>query len=176
MTLDNEPFYIDCLKLEDASSLSRLMIRNAKVFQQHLPEVLEQNLSKSHSQNYIKTINKAFQKGIAFTFAIKVKATHTVAGLLLIKDIDWSKRQAELAYCLGKQFSGNGWMSKSIEVIKPFAFEKLGLKKLQIVIDESNTPSIKVAKRSGFTWKKTLEKEYFYEDRLLNMELYESTR
>lgn len=173
MDFDSESFYIDRLTLEDASSLNRLMIRNAKNFQQHLPSTLTQNLSKSDSEVYIKRKIEEFQNRIKFTFAIKTKDTKAVAGLVIIKNIDWISKQAELAYCLGKQFSGNGWMSKSIENIKHFAFEELELKKLQIIIHKSNTRSINVAIRSGFTWEKTLEKAYLSEEELLDMELYE---
>jgi len=173
MDFDSKSFYIDRLTLEDASSLNRLMIRNAKKFQQHLPSTLSQNLSKSDSEVYIKRKIEEFKNRIKFTFAIKTKDSNAVAGLIIIKNMDWINQQAELAYCLGKQFSGNGWMSKSIEATKQFAFEELGLKKLQIIVHKSNTRSINVAKRSGFTWKKTLKKAYISEEELLDMEVYE---
>lgn len=174
MDLTNETFYIDSLKLEDALSLNQLMIRNARRFQQYLPKTLAQNLSKNDSENYIERKTEAFKNNIEFTFAIKEKDSNNIAGLIIIKNIDWNIKQGEFAYCLGKQYSGNGWMSKGLKTTKQYAFNELGLEKLQILIHHTNTNSINVAKRNGFTWIKTLEKEYTSGKAVLDMELYET--
>ncbi|RSK41447.1 GNAT family N-acetyltransferase [Mangrovimonas spongiae] len=174
MDLSNETFYLDNLKSKDALSLNQLMIRNARHFQQYLPKTLAQNLSEDASKNYIKNKSEAFKNKTEFTFAIKEKSTHNIAGLVILKNLDWNTKQGEFAYCLGNKYSGNGWMSKSVQAAKNYAFNKLGLEKLQVIIHHTNTDSINVAKRSGFTWVKTLKKEHVSAKAVLDMELYEA--
>ncbi|WP_338732174.1 GNAT family N-acetyltransferase [Mangrovimonas cancribranchiae] len=173
MDLSNETFYLDNLKPEDAPSLNQLMIRNARHFQQYLPKTLSQNLSENASKSYIKNKSEAFKNKTEFTFAIKEKDTNNIAGLVILKNLDWNTKQGEFAYCLGSKYSGNGWMSKSVKATKDYAFNELGLEKLQVIIHHSNTDSINVAKRSGFTWIKTLKKEFVSGKAVLDMELYE---
>ena len=168
-----ETFYIDTLKPEDASSLSSLMIRNGKRFQEYLPKTLAANLSESASKDYIQKKLTEFENQVEFTFAIKDKDTHKVAGLVILKNIDWVKKQGEFAYCLGKKYSGKGWMSQSMESLKEYAFLNLGLNRLQILIHKTNISSINVAKRAGFSWSETLENEYVSGKSTLDMELYE---
>lgn len=173
MKVEDEAFLIDRLSEKDAASLSQLMIRNARSFQEFLPNTLAQNLSESASKDYIKTKNKAFDNKNEFTFTIKDKDTQKVAGLIILKNLDWPHKQGEFAYCLGAAYSGHGWMSKSLKAAKTFALDKLGLKHLLILIHHTNTSSINVAKRAGFSWSQTLEKEFISGKSVLDMELYE---
>ncbi|WP_418508884.1 GNAT family N-acetyltransferase [Corallibacter sp.] len=174
--LSAETFYLAPLNLDDASSLNSLMISNGKRFQAYLPKTLEQNISESASKAYISKKNKEIKEQSEFTFAIKDKDTHNVAGLVILKNLDWNKKQGEFAYCLGSKYSGNGWMTKSIKAAKAYAFDELGLETLQIIIHKTNKTSIRVAERNGFTWKQTLEKEYVTGKSTLDMELYESKK
>lgn len=170
-----ETCYIDTLKPEDATSLSSLMIRNGKRFQEYLPKTLAANLSESASKDYIEKKNIEFENQTEFTFAIKDTDTHKVAGLVILKNVDWILKKGEFAYCLGKKYSGKGWMSKSIQALKEYAFSTLGLDHLQIIIHKTNLSSIQVAERAGFSWSETLENEYVSGKSSLDMELYELT-
>ncbi|GGG35910.1 GNAT family N-acetyltransferase [Bizionia arctica] len=174
MTFSTETFKLEALKPEDAPSLNALMISNGKNFQQFLPKTLAQNLSKIDSEIYISKQNKAIKERTEFTYAIKDIETNVVAGLVLLKSIDYNLKQGEFAYCIGKKFSGKGWITQSINSFTKFAFEELGLENLQIIIHEANTSSVNVAKRCGFTWTKTLKDEFINSDDIaLDMELYE---
>ncbi|MFV0571654.1 MAG: GNAT family N-acetyltransferase [Xanthomarina gelatinilytica] len=174
MTFSTETFKLEALKPEDASSLSALMITNGKSFQQYLPKILAQNLSEADSKIYILNQNKALKKQTEFTFAIKDIETHEVAGILVLKNLDYTLKQGEFAYCIGKRFSGKGWISQSLKAFLEFAINNLGLKRLQIIIHKTNTNSINVAERCGFKWQKTLKNEFSTSGKTpLDMELYE---
>ena len=56
-----------------------------------------------------------------------------MAGLIILKAIDWDRKKGEFAYCIGKKFEGKGFMSEAIQATSTFAFQKLNLKKLQEV-------------------------------------------
>ena len=173
MTFSTETFKLEALNPRDASSLSALMISNGKSFQKYLPKTLEQNLSEIASKDFICNKNKASKNKTEFTFAIKDIETDAVAGLITLKNIDYQLKQGEFAYCIGQKFSGKGWVTQSMKAVSKFALEELGLKTLQIIIHKTNLSSIQVAERCGFTWSRTLEKEFFSEKSSVDMELYE---
>ena len=173
MTFSTETFTLEPLKPGDASGLSSLMISNGKSFQKYLPKTLEQNHSEADSKIYISKQTKALKNKTEFTFVIKDSNLQAVAGLVILKNIDYQLSQGEFAYCIGKKFSGKGWMTQSIKATCKFAHEVLGLNNLQIIIHKTNISSIHVAECCGFSWIKTLEKEFVSGASSLDMELYE---
>ena len=173
MTFSTETFILEALKPKDASSLSALMISNGKKFQKYLPHTLQQNLSEADSKAYISRKKKAFKNKLEFTFGIKENEIHVVVGLIILKNIDYHLKIGELSYCIGQEYSGKGWVTQSVKAASQFAHEELDLKTLQITIHKSNTKSINVALRCGFTWTKTLVNECISNEEVLNMELYE---
>lgn len=174
MTFSTETFKLEALKPGDASSLSALMISNGKSFQKYLPKTLALNLSEIDSKIYIFNQIKAQKNKEEFTFAIKDINTTDVAGLIILKNIDYTLKQGEFAYCIGQKFSGKGWVTQSIKAVSKFAFEELGLKSLKIIIHKTNLSSINVAERSGFNWSVTLLNAFTPSDEnAVDMELYE---
>lgn len=173
MKLYTESFSLEALKPQDAKSLCRLMISNGRRFQEFLPETLSENLSENGSEKYIQKKTKQFKAREEFTFAIKDIECGDVAGLIILKNIDYQLKQGEFAYCLGQKFSGKGWMTRSINAVKTFAFETLQLEKLQIITHKTNLPSIQIAERNGFIWTETLVSEFVSDLAVLDMELYQ---
>ncbi|SDB62554.1 ribosomal-protein-alanine N-acetyltransferase [Flavobacteriaceae bacterium MAR_2010_188] len=150
------------------------MIRNGKRFQQYLPKTLSQNLSEESSKKYIKEKNLEIENLEVFTLAIKDIQQKMIAGLIILKEIDQTEKSGEFAYCIGKEFEGQGWVTKSIRAFSEFAFTKLKLLTLHIIIHRNNKASIKVAENSGFEWKRTLYNEFTPITKVpMDMELYE---
>jgi ribosomal-protein-alanine N-acetyltransferase len=174
MTFSTETFKLEPLKSDDASSLNALMISNGKRFQEYLPKTLAQNLSVSDSKNYISKKTLAIKNQVEYTFAVKDIDTNQVAGLIILKNLDFEKKQGEFAYCLGTKFMGKGWMTRSVQATISFALNKLGLKHFQIITHKKNLSSILIAERCNFNWVKTLPNEFSpYGRNPIDMELYE---
>ena len=57
---------------------------------------------------------------------------------------------AYLGYYGSARHSGHGYMSESLELLLQFAFETLGLHRLEANIQPENEPSLKLVKRAGF--------------------------
>ncbi len=65
--------------------------------------------------------------------------------------IDWSVPRMEIGYWCRTSLSGQGYITEAVRGITRFAFEHLGVKRLEIHCDESNTRSVAVARRAGYT-------------------------
>jgi len=165
-------YTIDSVHNTDAISLSELMISNEERFHLYFPKTLEQNLSAKASNAFIQQKTRHFDSKEEFLFTIK--ETTEVVGLVYIKELDWNKKQGEFAYCIGKGHEGKGLMTKAVKFLSEYAFNRLGLEVLQIIVHQDNLPSVNVAKNGDFTWQRTLPNEYTPPNgRPLNMELYE---
>ena len=148
------------------------MVNNARRFQRYFPKTLQQNMSTASSETFVQNKIREFNLKIEFLYTIADNVK--VIGLVYIKEVDWHKKQAEFAYCLASGHEGKGVMTKAIDVLSLYAFAELDLETLQIIVHKDNVPSVNVAKRCSFVWKRTLLKEYTPPNEApLDMELYE---
>lgn len=174
MIYKSEHITIEFLKPSDALKLNKLLVSNTDRFMRYLPKTLADNCTLESTQNYISGKLEQATKKTEFVFTIKDKYALAMGGLIILKNLDWDLKQGEFAYCIGKKFKGNGWMTEAIKATSTFANSELKLKTLQIITHKTNLGSVNVALQSGFQWKETLENEFTpLNEAPLDMELYE---
>ena len=174
--MNTEDFIIDPLKSTDANQLFQFMEDNNERLQRYFPVTLLSNVTREKTTEYIVIKNKEIVEKLNFTFAIRNKKSEEIAGLIIIKKINWDKKQGELAYCIGSEHEKKGLTTFALKEMSQFAFNKLKLKTLQIISHKTNFGSIKVAENNCFVWQRTLVNEFTpMNEKPLDMELYEST-
>tara|TARA_R110002049_G_scaffold21057_5_gene77535 strand:- start:2761 stop:3303 length:543 start_codon:yes stop_codon:yes gene_type:complete len=174
MHLEFNTYYIEPIQLKDAWSICDFIVANEDRLKRYFPKTLVQNSTPDLSTFFAEKKVKQFELKEEFLFIIKEQETNQLVGLVYLKELDWTKKQGEFAYCIGYPFEGKGITTNAIEILSDYAFENLNLKTLQIIVHESNIPSIKVAENCNFTWIKTLKNEHTPPgERPLDMELYE---
>ena len=172
--IKTDSFHIVTLQPEDAKSLSEMMVLNFDNFKRYFPITLSKNQSIEDSVTYIEEKRIENKSKSEFTFGIKDVANKNIAGLIIIKKINWETKQGEFAYCISSEYENKGWMSKAIAFTSKYGFEVLGFDKFQIIAHKTNIGSCKVAENCNFKWQKTLLNEYTPpEEAPLDMELYE---
>lgn len=177
MIYSSEQISIQHLKHSDALQLNKLFVSNTERFKRFLPKTLAANRTLGSTKSYVKTKVEMATAKSEYIFTIKVKSTKSIAGLVILKNIDWDILQGEFAYCIGRRFKGQGLMTEAIKASSKFATEELGLNTIQIIAHKTNKGSVNVALNSGFKWKKTLENEFTpLNEAPLDMELYELLR
>jgi [ribosomal protein S5]-alanine N-acetyltransferase len=174
MIYSSNTFYIESLKHDDALNLNKLLLSNTERFKLYLPKTLSENRTFESTKTYIIKRNELMNSKLEYTFTIKDKSSKSIAGLIILKTINWDKKSGEFAYCIGKRFENKGWMTLAIQATSKYCFQELQLKKLQIISHKTNLASIKVAEKSNFVWQKTLKKEFTpLGQQPIDMELYE---
>ena len=177
MQIDFGKYTISPIHEKDAWPICDFMVANEVRFRDYFPETLKANLTPTLSKLFVAEKVRLFADEIEFLFTIKTKEDRSIIGLFYVKNIDATKAQAELAYCLGYQYLGQGIISKATRLMTEWAFKKLGAKTLQLIINKKNTASINVAARNKFQWKKTLPNAHeIYNGNRVDMELYELRR
>lgn len=172
MTSNN--YIINPLNTSDSKHLYQFICDNSERLKRYFPVTLSSNSSLEKTIEYVVIKNKEIEEKTNFTFAIRDKNNQEIAGLMILKKIDWDKKQGEFAYCIGSQFEGKGLTSFAVKEMTKFAFDELGLKTLQIMAHKTNLGSIKVAENNDFVWQKTALNEFTpVNEESLDMELYE---
>ena len=167
-------FEINSLHSGDAWKLCDFMVANADRLKPYFPKTLEQNLNPTLSQLFVQNKIKQFESKAEFLFTLKHSETRELAGVIYIKELDWTRKQGEFAYCIGYTFEGKRLTSKAVNALSKHAFYDLGLERLQIITHKDNLPSIGVALNNDFRWQKTLKNEFTPAgEQPLDMELYE---
>jgi len=168
-----DDYTIDKILKVDALGLSNLMASNAKRFQRFFPITLKQNLNLKESKLFVSKKVKEFETNEEFLFTLKANNS-TIIGLIYIKELDWEKKQGELAYCIDVNNEGLGLITSAVKKLIEYAFNKLELERLQIIVHKDNLGSVRVAKKCNFIWQRKLLNEHTppNEDPL-DMELYE---
>lgn len=148
------------LQLDDATSLNKMLLNNSKRFQRFFPKTLEENLNMKMTQEYILNKKSLIANKKEYTLGIKNNASNNVIGLIIIKNINRELEDGELAYCIDVDFGGQGRMTKTVEQICNFAYDKIKLKSLYVLTHKTNVPSVRVTEKTGFIWIETKLKSH----------------
>ena len=174
MTLSFDTYYISPIQVKDAWKLCDFVVANEDRLRLYFPQTLELNLTPDLASSFVNIKVKQFEQNEVFLYTVKEQETNQLVGLVYIKELDWNKKQAEFAYCIGYSFEGKGVTSKTVSLLSNHAFTNLNLKTLQIIVHKDNIPSVQVAKKCHFKWQKTLIKSFTPTGKTaIDMELYE---
>jgi ribosomal-protein-alanine N-acetyltransferase len=97
-------------------------------------------------------------------WAIAQESDNVAFGRFAFQTIDFIGGSAEIAYWLLPQFRGEGYASLAVTVICDWAFEQLGLHRVQLIHSVHNVASCRVAQGAGFDLEGTLRSECQYQD------------
>jgi ribosomal-protein-alanine N-acetyltransferase len=77
---------------------------------------------------------------------------------------DWNKtsRRAEIGYDLDPACWGQGIMTEALQVVLDYGFEKMGLNRIQAIIDSKNIRSMKLVQRLGFKKEGVLRQRSYF--------------
>ena len=174
MQLNFNSYKIEPIKIEDAWSICDFVNANEIGLKRFFPLTLKENLTPELAKIFAQKKIKEFNLKEEFLFIIKEQKTNQLIGLIYLKKLDWTKKEGELAYCISYPFEGKGITTNAVKVLSDYVFKNLNLKTLQIIVHQSNIPSVKVAENCNFIWIKTLKNEHTPPvEKPLDMELYE---
>jgi len=135
--------YLRRVDVSDRAEFLQLMQKSRHLHHPWISPPLT-DLAFSH---YLARINRDDHDGLL----VCQQQDDSIAGVININNIvRGSFLSASLGYYVGAQFAGRGLMRAGLELVKQYAFEDVGLHRLEANIQPDNSRSIALVKHCGF--------------------------
>jgi RimJ/RimL family protein N-acetyltransferase len=85
-------------------------------------------------------------------------------GLGLFVRLEQEARQGEIGYVVGPTARGRGVATRTLRLLTDWGFSQLGLERIELWIDTTNTGSERVAERAGYEREGVRRSYWFKED------------
>jgi RimJ/RimL family protein N-acetyltransferase len=145
----------DGARLHEALSESLAELRR---YLASLPWVAcEQTLESA--ETYCRTAQANFLARKDLPFFIFEKASGQLAGATGLHRAVWTTPKVEVGYWCRTSRRGNGFVSEAVLALTRYAFEHIGAVRVELITEEANTESRRVAERCRFTLEGVLRHE-----------------
>jgi ribosomal-protein-alanine N-acetyltransferase len=100
----------------------------------------------------VRALNLEARAGRSFSFMIWHQK-NLVGQITLGGVIYGALRGAHIGYWIDKNYAGRGYTTEAVNEVTRFAFEQLGLHRIEINIRPENAASIRVAEKAGYNFE-----------------------
>ncbi|WP_352421822.1 GNAT family N-acetyltransferase [Proteiniphilum sp.] len=105
----------------------------------------------SDTQKFVDSVVNAPKERFELQFTIRKQ--DQFIGLIGFKDTDKANKKTEIGYWLSEKYQKQGIITQSVKQLCDFAFNELGIHRVQIKCAVGNQRSINVPKRLGFRFE-----------------------
>lgn len=102
----------------------------------------------SDSEKFVDSVVNAPEDQFEYLFAIR--KWDRFVGLIGFKDTDKQNKKTEIGYWLSEKYQKQGIITKSVNKLSIFAFEEMGINRIQIKCAVGNKLSSNITKKLGF--------------------------
>ena len=106
-------------------------------------------------------IDQLFAERALFQWGVARREDDRVVGTVTLFDIEPANRRGEVGFALARSAWGHGFMREALTALFDFAFDTLGLHRLEADVDPRNERSLAVLERHGFRREGLLRERHF---------------
>lgn len=107
----------------------------------------------SDSTSFIDLSVRWWSEKTQFTFGIFDAADGTHAGSIGVNHVNALHKYANIGYWVRTSHTGRGFCSRAVRLVAGWAFDTLGMMRVEIAADPDNTASRRAAEKSGATFE-----------------------
>ncbi len=151
VTLNGERCFLRTLEDEDVQAMTELVIRNKRYWSVHEPLHPPEYYTEKIQLRKIQESNRQMQMRREFSFGIFSKPSEKLIGhisVYSIKRLPFSS--AYVGYSLDEKEVGQGYATDALQRVCQFAFEDIGLHRLEAFVSPKNLGSVKVLEKAQF--------------------------
>ena len=119
-------------------------------------------LSQPDVEAYIKSQPKTWNEDIAYNFAILDSGSNRVQGGCGLTHINRRHRTCSLYYWVRTGSTGKGYATRAVILMARFAFDSLGMRRMEIVIEPENLAGLRVVEKAGAISEGYLRSRFFH--------------
>ncbi|WP_409175321.1 GNAT family N-acetyltransferase [Brevibacillus fortis] len=148
---NGENIYVRLVQEADAQSLLALEVRNRDFFQNFTGTREEAFYTLEGQIDRIKNAMALKEEDRGYVFVIAKKGQDEIIGEVILSEVVRENLQScWIGYFLDKEHNGKGYMTEAVKLVVAYAFETLGLHRLEAGVMPHNIGSIKVLLKAGF--------------------------
>ena len=158
-------------RMLDAREMYSLIDKNRTYLRRWLP-FIDVTTAVADSEAYLSSVEEQAERNPVFVIRFYGK----LVGLVGFKDTDYDNLRTEIGYWLAENFQHKGIMTSCVRTLVDFAFNDMGMHRIQIRVAEGNTASRRIPLRLGFQ-KEGVERdgEMLEPGRFVNLETFSLT-
>lgn len=128
--------------------------------------------TKEDALEHIANIDAKIETQEGINWAITLKGSPKLIGLLGHYRIQPKNYRAEIGYMLLPEFNGKGIIPEALKEVIKYGFEKMKLHSIEAVIDPANLASERVLQKNGFRKEAHIKENEFFEGRFWDTVIY----
>lgn len=101
------------------------------------------------SADWIGSVIEARARGDDYEWFIFLRDTGRFLGGVSLRPLEHASRTANCGYWLRSTEAGKGYMTRAVRFVLAYGFERLGLERIEIVMQAENVASKRVAEKVG---------------------------
>ena len=138
------------LEISDATDVFKTINNQRDYLGKWLPFVASTQ-EMADTEKYIDSVVNAADDRFEYVFTIR--KCNEFVGLIGFKDTDKQNKKTEIGYWLSEKYQKQGIVTKSVEKLCDFAFNKQGINRIQIKCAVENMSSKNIPKKLGFKFE-----------------------
>lgn len=128
--------------------------------------------SVADSREILRGMIRRNRKGLPVTLAITLKQDDRLIGTIGFQWVNIESRSCEIGYSVARRLWNRGLATDALKAVLPFAFETLGLNRVEARHDVQNPASGRVMLRAGFRLEGIARESLMLKGRLADMANY----
>ena len=138
------------LRPEDAEEMLALRLRNREFFEPFEPTLSPDHFTRRAQLDAIVLGNRAWDDDREYTFGVALPDGALVGRIRLSVVVRGPWQNANMGYYVDQATNGRGICTEGVGLVVRFAFDRLGLHRVQAAVMPRNTASIRVLEKNGF--------------------------
>ena len=152
ITLETERLILRRFTVDDAPVMYRNWASEDKVTEfLTWPTHPNEEVSKAVIESWVK----GYEKPDYYQWGIELKESHEVIGSIAVVSINENTRAADIGYCIGSRFWGQGIMPEAGKAVVRYLFEAIGFERIAACHAKENPKSGRVMQKIGMRYEGT---------------------
>lgn len=157
-------------RLNDNDVNEVLELRGNPETMKFIPRPLAKNTDDA--LEHIKMINDKIDENIGINWAVTIKGSDKMIGLLGHYRIQPENHRAEIGYMILPQFQGKGYVTEAVKAVMEYGFNQMNLHSIEAVIDPGNYASEKALQKIGFVKEAHIHENELYDGKFWDTVIY----
>ncbi|RLQ89785.1 GNAT family protein [Planomicrobium sp. Y74] len=146
-----EKVHIRFLTLKDAQAKLQMELDNKEFFKEFSVNTGEDFYTLLMQKEVIEQSTENREAGREYNFAIVENDTSQLVGTInLFRIFRGPLQSSMIGYVVDKKFNGRGYATEAIRLAVDYAFQELGLHRVEAGVMPHNAPSIRALEKAGF--------------------------